>query len=690
MKPPPPYLLAACIALGSIGAGSLAAGQGPGYGFERGGTSRDDPALVTRDLTGRSVKCPRVRVIHSTDPSRAGTSGYFVFSDPWVGYARGRELFLREFSAADGVFGESGRPAGPVLDDGVTRMTSRDHVSGCGVCHNVPWRDAGAGATIAKNGGTGRNTPHLFGAGLVEMLGWQVRLDLLAAGDRDRNGFIGRAESRGVPAVVYNLPPGRAGRRPISFGRFGDSNGDGRPDLNSTLHILYVDREGRRIPWARSLRVPGVAGYTFEVQVFGFGQRGRLPVSSTLRGFAAQALDTHAGLQAHDPTLSEEPREDGLARVSLPGAPQFINAVPRDRGNVRGPGGISLDDPDRDGFVEEITEGDLDLLEWYQLNHPAPARAARTPEVTRGERLFSKIGCAGCHTPDWRLPAANPKAVDYTQRSLGDRRFFDLQVAPDARGELRGRIHLLADRLPADRLLADRLPAVRLLADRLPADRLLAVRLPADRLPPPCEGGLGGVSPGRLRRRFGAFTVRGVYSDFRSHDLGPACRQVQYDGSTITHFRTTPLWGVGSSAPYGHDGSALSLDAIIRKHGGEAAGVTRAYSALSGDGRRTVRDFLESLVLYSTDDLPTDLDGDGRIAPHFRVAGQDTGRERFCAEWLFNTPCRIEGPILAPDGRRIVSMAVTNLPAAYGTELPWVKDKDADGFPDTLGYIMPR
>ena len=151
-------------------------------------------------------------MVHSRDPARAGTSAYFLSVDPWVGYARGRELFLREFAAGDGVFGESGRAAGPVLDDGVTRQASRDHVSACGLCHNVPWRDAGAGATIAKNGGTGRNTPHLFGAGLVEMLGWQLRLDLLARGGPEPRRLRRRGESRGVRAVVYNLPAGRSGQ----------------------------------------------------------------------------------------------------------------------------------------------------------------------------------------------------------------------------------------------------------------------------------------------------------------------------------------------------------------------------------------------------------------------------------------------------------------------------------------------
>jgi hypothetical protein len=621
--------LATGVAL--AGTVALAAGGEREYRFERPGGAGDDPAWKNRDVSGRSVKCPRVRVIHSPDPTKAGTSAYFLQVDPWLGYARGRELFLREFAAADGVFGESGRVAGPVLDDGVTRMASRDHASSCAMCHNVPWRDAGAGVTIPKNGGTGRNTPHLFGAGLIEMLGWQLRQRLLAVGDRNGDGFVGATESRGVRARVFNLPPESPGRHAIDFGRFGDGNGDGLPDLDPILHPIYVDRHGKRIPWARSLKVPGVAGYTFEVQVFGFGQRGRLPVSSTLRGFTAQAFDIHSGLQAHDPTLSEEPRGDGLARVSLAGAPQFISAIPRDRGNVRGPGGISLDDPDRDGQVEEISEGDLDLIEWYLLNHPAPTRrgdGGAPPSGARwsgrrGEQIFRRIGCAGCHVPDWRIET--------------DRRFFDLEVTTARDGSLRGRVRLLADR-----------------------------------------------RQGRWQPRRRPFMIRGVYSDFRTHDLGPAFHQLQFDGSTLTRFRTTPLWGVGSTTPYGHDGRSLTLDAVIRRHGGEAAAVTRAYRRLGERRRTALIAFLESLVLYATDDLPTDIDGDGRIARHFRVAGRDTGPERLNPEWLFRIPGRIEGPIVGPDGRRVRSDALVNLRAAYGFDLPYCRDADDDGFPDLL------
>src|SRR5262249_18600875 len=146
---------------------------------ERPGGSRDDPIRKPRDLTGRSIKCARVRAVHSTDPAEEGATAWLFERDPWLAYQRGRELFVREFSKADGAFGNSGGMAGPVLEDQTTKLATRDHVASCTLCHNTPFRDGGAGATFFKNGGTGRNTPHLFGVGLVEMLGWQIRQKLL-------------------------------------------------------------------------------------------------------------------------------------------------------------------------------------------------------------------------------------------------------------------------------------------------------------------------------------------------------------------------------------------------------------------------------------------------------------------------------------------------------------------------------
>jgi hypothetical protein len=609
---------------------------------ERPGNSRDHPLDTPRDLSGLSIKNPRVRVVHTTDPAKEGGSLYLQQVDPWLGYQWGRSLFQRNFRARDGVYGDAGKLDGITLPDGVSKMMDRSHVSSCGACHNVPYRDGGAGMTIPKNGGSGRNTPHLFGGGLVEMIGLQMRLQALAIADTNRDGWISLAEAKGKRCILRNLPPGVPGERvTIDFGSFEDLDGDGYPDLNPIFYPIFVDREGKRMPFATSLKYPGVAGYTLQVQIFGFGHLYmplRPPISTTLRAFTATPFDIHAGLQACDPTTFTSPHGDGLALVSNAGAQQFVTEALKDRGVVRGLTGISQDDPDRDGYCEEISEGDLDIVEWYLLNHPAPARGRITPDVLRGEKRFREIGCVACHTPDWHLSASNPGAKDYTERYDGDRRFFELEVAYNDQTErLEGKVGYLADR-----------------------------------------------SANRWLPRRQAYTVRGIYSDFKYHDVGPDFYQMQFDGSMIRQWRTTPLWGVGSTAPYGHDGASLDLDTVIRRHGGEALAARRAYLALGDEERRQVVCFLQSLVLYQTDQLACDLDGDGKIAEHFIVQGRDTGLERLNPEWLFRVPGKIEGPIKNVRQEDIISYALTNVREAYGLDLDYLRDSDGDGFPDVI------
>src|SRR3954470_19540260 len=381
---------------------------------ERPGNSLDDPIDTPHDLSGLSVKTPRVRIVHTTDPSKPGGSMYLQRVDPWLGYQWGRDLIQREFRERDGVYGDAGKLDGPLLPDGATHMMSRSHVNSCGVCHNTPYRDGGAGATMPKNGGTGRNTPHLFGDGLVEMLGQQIRLQAMAIADTNRDGWISPLEACGQRCVLFNLPEGVSGERvAIDYGSFEEGD-DGRPGLNPLFNPIYVDDQGRRIPTASSLRSPGVAGYTFEVQCMSFGHLYlpyRPPVSTTLRSFIATPFDIHSGMQAFDPTTLTQVTPQGFSMFSNAGCQQCLTAAGKDRGAVRGPTGISMDDPDRDGYCEELSEGDLDVAEWYLLNHPAPARGQITSEVKRGEKLFAEIRCANCHVPDWHL-------------SGGDRRFF--------------------------------------------------------------------------------------------------------------------------------------------------------------------------------------------------------------------------------------------------------------------------
>ena len=64
---------------------------------ERPGTSLDNPIDVPRDLAGLSIKNPRIRVIHTTDPHLEGGSMYLQEVDPWLGYMWGKSLTQRNF-----------------------------------------------------------------------------------------------------------------------------------------------------------------------------------------------------------------------------------------------------------------------------------------------------------------------------------------------------------------------------------------------------------------------------------------------------------------------------------------------------------------------------------------------------------------------------------------------------------------
>jgi hypothetical protein len=611
---------------------------------ERPGTSTDT-SRGPKDLSGASIKDQRVRVVHTTDAAIEGGSRYLQDVDPWLAFQRGKNLTQREFRARDGVFGRSGFFFDPkLIGDRVTPRLGRDHVNSCGICHNTPYRDAGAGGNFPKGGGDGRNAPHFFGGGLIEMLGLQTRLKVLAACDPDRRGFIAKDRAPTGPVSVAPRP----GAPPIEYGWCGDRNNDGRPDLNNVFRAWYVDEAGQRVfddengDGVIDLRDRTVAGYNLEMLVFGWGETDGA-MTPTLRVFFNDPVDTHSGMQAHDPTIQiddgahgDEGPNDGLAQVSNAGARQFSLHPAADRGIRVTPSGLSLDDPDGDGVLNEISEGDVDLAEWYMLNTPAPGIGRQTAQTRRGRALMTQWRCTDCHTPDWRLEGADPGHPDRYRRYDGDRRFFDLQVSyREATGRLEGRLISLAKQ-----------------------------------------------RDGRVIPRRGAAEVRGLFSDLKHHDVGEAFYDRLFNGSRVTKFRTAPLWGVGTSAPYGHDGRSLTLDHVIRRHGGKAEVSAAFYRRASEADRQALAAFLNSLVLYQSDRLPTDLDEDGMIKAQFVVAGRETGEERFNPEWLFRVPCEIEGPVRAPDTSPLTSFACVNVPAAYGETLGWLRDTDQDGFPD--------
>jgi hypothetical protein len=235
----------------------------------------------------------------------------------------------------------------------------------------------------------------------------------------------------------------------------------------------------------------------------------------------------------------------------------------------------------------ELDAAVVDFLEFYLLNYFKPARGEITHEADKGQRLMERIGCNACHVPDLTIAR--------------DRRVADVETVFDP------------ERGNFNRLFA--------------TARGLFTSISDVSTLPPLKHPVGG-----------RFVVRNIYTDFKRHDLGPAFHEREYDGTMRREFLTAPLWGVGSTPPYGHDGRSVNLTEVILRHGGEAQAARDAYAALPRHRQQNIIEFLNSLVLFPPDDTASNLDPGDRSVPGFPQKGH--GGIKLTV--LFNNPAKIE------------------------------------------------
>ena len=89
------------------------------------------------------------------------------------------------------------------------------------------------------------------------------------------------------------------------------------------------------------------------------------------------------------------------------------------------------------------------------------------------------------------------------------------------------------------------------------------------------------------------------YSDFLLHDIGsgdgiPILPTSQF-GDTATKIRTAPLWALRTRNRLMHDGLSFTYLDVIRRHGGQATGVTFRFNQLSATQKKQLGAFLDSL-----------------------------------------------------------------------------------------------
>ena len=235
----------------------------------------------------------------------------------------------------------------------------------------------------------------------------------------------------------------------------------------------------------------------------------------------------------------------------------------------------------------EIDPAVVDYLEFYLLNYFKPARGQETADTESGQKTMQKVGCTGCHVPDLTVTR--------------DRRVADVDTVFDP---VRGHFN---------RLFATARGLFTAVQD-VPGHP--ALKLPSQ----------------------GSFVVRNVYTDFKRHDLGPGFHEREYDTSIRRAFLTTPLWGVGSTAPYGHDGRSITLLEVILRHGGEAQASRDAFAALAPSKQQEVIAFLNSLIVFPPDDTASNLDPGDPLTPGFPQFGHGSVRLTV----LFNNPLKVE------------------------------------------------
>ncbi len=418
--------------------------------------------------------------------------------------SKGEQLFNAVFTTDDGV----GRPMATQAIIPTKRKrapkntfsrTAGLDANACASCHNLP-TIGGAGDFVANvfvsegfqladfdstdpQFSNERNTNHLFGAGLVELLAREMSADLA----RQREQALAQARSTKEPVNI------KLNSKGVNFGQ------------------LTISADG--VVDTRKLD-----GIDTDLIVRPFSQKG---VITSLRQFTINALNHHHGIQATE------------------------------RFGERWTGS---NDFDEDNVVDEIQTGDVSALVLWQASLAPPTVKSDLPEnwiaaAERGSKQFDDLNCNSCH-----------------KRSLPlDSLVFHDPGPLDAAGTLR------TNELGENGNTAYNL-ALMQWADTLEKDEQGRWLVPLF---------------GDLKRH--------VIADTQVDTLGNELLSQRFVERNV--FMTSELWGIGSTAPYGHRGNLTTLNEVIEAHGGSARASRDKWLKLNDETKSDINAFLKTLVI---------------------------------------------------------------------------------------------
>ena len=209
-------------------------------------------------------------------------------------------------------------------------------------------------------------------------------------------------------------------------------------------------------------------------------------------------------------------------------------------------------DFDESGVPDAVSEGDISALVAFQATLAPPTVKSDLPDDWRvaaaeGAKQFQSLGCVSCH-----IPALPLKSLTFTDPAP-----YDMAGTLRA-GEVRKGVEIDLSQQPFARGLA--------------------------------------------RNEKGEWLIP-LFSDLKRHlivddsvnSLGNELQAQRFVERDV--FLTPRLWGVGSTAPYGHRGDFRMLEEIIAAHGGEARFARDAYLTLDKPARDNMIAYLRSLVI---------------------------------------------------------------------------------------------
>jgi hypothetical protein len=475
-----------------------------------------------RSQIGREVAIPR----HLQDDEEFSLSAKDLI-------AYGKKLFMANWTDQEG----AGRPRtkgnGTALSDPSQPLTgsrAMNRISGpeansCYGCHNMPYGIPGGGGD--------------FVTGVFVMA---QRFDFATFDRSDSLPAKGTLDEEGKPVTLQDIGDLRA-----TTSMFGS----GYLELlaRQMTAELQAIRDSIKLGETKPLIAKGVS--------FGYLTRRRDGSWDTSKIEGLPRESVAAPTPVNPPNLILRPWAQASNVVSLR---EFTNTAFNQHHGMQSIERFGLgNDPDGDGFQNELTRADITAVTLYQATMAVPGRVIpNDPQIEQavlnGEKVFSRIGCSSCHIP--ALP------LDHEGSMFTEPNPYN--------------------------------PPTNL---RLGTTKSIKVDLNSKDLPPPRLA----PDPGHP-----GITWVPAFTDLKLHDIsgpnekGEPLDQNQTPWTQKFHqgnrrFLTRRLWGCANEPPYFHHGLFTTLRQAVLAHSGEALQSRRQFDQLDQYDKDSVIEFLKSL-----------------------------------------------------------------------------------------------